>query len=73
LQKQNNDKFPKELAKYSGLGLSMAAIIGLLAYVGTWVDEYLSMSRPIFTIIFSLLGVFAAMYFTLKEFIHKNK
>lgn len=50
----------------------MAAIIGLSAYGGTLLDEYLAMSRPIFTIVLSLIGVFAAMYITLKEFINKD-
>jgi ATP synthase protein I len=71
LPKRNN-KLSSELAKYSGLGLSMAFIIGLSAYVGTLLDDYLAMSRPIFTIVLSLFGVFAAMYTTLKEFIKKD-
>jgi F0F1-type ATP synthase assembly protein I len=72
LPKQNK-KLPNELAKYSGLGISMAVIIGLSAYGGTLLDDYLAMSRPVFTIIFSLIGVFAAMYITLKEFINKKE
>lgn len=72
LQKPNK-KLQQELAKYSGLGLTMAAIIGLMAYIGTLLDEYLVMSQPVFTISLSLLGVFAAMYITLRDFIKKDK
>jgi ATP synthase protein I len=56
-------------AKYTGLGIQMIAIILVSVWGGIKLDELLSFKTPVFTIILSLLGVFAAIYTAVKDFI----
>lgn len=56
-------------AKYSGLGIQMALIIGGGSYGGYKLDEYYNNTTPIFTIILSLASIGLAMYVVLKDFI----
>lgn len=50
----------------------MAAIIGLGTYGGVKLDELLGLKKfPAFTLILSLLSVFAAIYYFIKDFIKK--
>lgn len=59
-------------AKYTGMGFQMIFIILAGAYGGKLLDEKLGFNNPIFLIIGSLFGVFASLYFTLKDFIKKD-
>jgi len=77
-QKQKNQKkVPKNqenkglqnFGKYSGLAFQMIAIIGLTTWGGVKLDKVLGLSTPVFTIILSLLGVFAGIYVAIKGFI----
>jgi ATP synthase protein I len=69
-EKQNNDL--KNYTRYSGMAVQMIAIIGLMTYAGVWLDKRREAEIPVFTIILSLLGVFAALYTVLKDFIGKK-
>jgi len=51
------------------MALQMLVIIGLTTWGGVKLDELLEMKTPVFTIILSLLGVFTALYVSLKDFI----
>lgn len=53
--------------RYSGLGLQMAAIIGLCIWGGWWMDGVLRWKFPVATIFGSLLGLVAAMVLLFKE------
>ena len=69
-QQEPKKKFKKPLnnyAKYSTMGVEMIVTILLFLWVGKWVDEKLVLQTPIFTAIFSLLGVFASMYRVIKS------
>ena len=54
-------------AKYSGIGIQMFAIIGLGAFAGVQLDAYLGNENNLYTIIISLVAVFAAMYFVIRQ------
>lgn len=69
--KQNSSDL-KSYARYSGMAFQMIAIIGIMTYAGVWLDERREAETPVFTIILSLLGVFAALYVVLKDFIGKD-
>jgi F0F1-type ATP synthase assembly protein I len=56
-------------AKYTGLGLQMVIIILITVWGGIKLDELFLMETPVFTIILSLLGVAAAIYTAIKDFI----
>lgn len=59
-------------AKYSGMAFQMFAIIFIAVWGGNKLDKLAENETPVFTIILSLLGVFAAIYTVLKDFIRKN-
>ena len=71
-QKKQENKPLSSYAKYSAIGFQMIAIIGLTTWGGIKNDHLAGLKNPVFTIILSLLGVFAAIYFAIKDFIkHK--
>jgi F0F1-type ATP synthase assembly protein I len=71
-KKNHQNSRLNDYAKYSGLAFQMGAIIGVAAWGGIKLDELAENNKPTFTIILSLLGVFAAIYLTLKDLIKKQ-
>jgi len=74
LQKKKNpknlsNKGIRDFARYSGMAFQMIGIILLTTWGGVKLDEMLKFETPVFTIILSLLGVFAALYTVLRDFI----
>lgn len=62
-----------DYAKYSVMGFQMAAIIGLGVFAGIKLDNWLEFKKfPLFTILLSLVGVFGALYWVLKDFMKKK-
>lgn len=72
-QEKPSQKPLNSYAKYSGLGIQMALIIGGGCYGGYKLDEHSGNKTPIFTIILSLVSIALAMYIVLKDFIKPNK
>jgi F0F1-type ATP synthase assembly protein I len=77
-QKQKNQKKPpknpenkglQDFGKYSGLAFQMIVIIAVMTWCGVKLDKVLGLSTPVFTVILSLLGVFAGIYTAIKDFI----
>lgn len=60
-------------AKYSSLGIQMAAIIGGGSYAGYKLDEYYKNEIAIFTIILSLTSIGFAMYVVIRDIIKSSK
>jgi F0F1-type ATP synthase assembly protein I len=54
-------------ARYSGLAFQMFAIIGLGVYGGVKLDQWAGMGFPLFTVLFSILSVAAAIYTAVKD------
>ena len=73
MKNQSPQKPPDKYAKYSNMAIQMAAIIGLGCWGGYKLDQYYSNKTPVFTIILSLVSIFAALYLTLKDFISPKK
>jgi len=69
MKKQNVEN----ILKYSNLGVQMLVIIFLSVFGGYHLDKYLELSFPVFTLIFSLVGIFAAIYHAVKDFIKPDK
>ena len=65
--RQNNGY--KDYAKYSGMAFQMIGIILVAVWGGVKLDKMTGWHTPVFTIILSLLGVFAAIYTAVKDFI----
>ncbi|MET3113425.1 F0F1-type ATP synthase assembly protein I [Pedobacter sp. CG_S7] len=55
------------MVKYSGMGFQMLATIGLFAFIGHKIDQHQQNKKPIFTAIFSLLGVILSLYQVIKQ------
>ena len=51
----------------------MAVIIAAGAFFGDYLDEKNHSDIPIYTIIFSLLSIFLALYYVLKKIIQHNE
>ena len=61
-----------DYGKYAGMALQMGAIITLGVWGGMKLDEKFPVTRfPVFTITLSLLSVFAAMYFVIRNITRK--
>ncbi len=58
-------------AKYSGLSIQMVIIILVGFFGGLKLDEFLQWKYPIFTVVLSLLAIFAALWFAIKDFLKK--
>lgn len=74
---KNDKKFPsynlfKDYAPYLGLGIQLAATIGIMVFVGIWIDKKFDTS-PYFTLIFSLLGIFTGIYHFIKSVTRLDK
>jgi F0F1-type ATP synthase assembly protein I len=74
--KKKNQKNPEnrglnDFGRYSGMAFQMIAIILITTWGGIQLDKLAKFHTPVFTIILSLLGVFAAIYTALKDFIKK--
>ena len=68
-QKNPENKGLNDFARYSGMAFQMIAIILITTWGGIELDKLVKFNTPVFTIILSLLGVFAAIYTALKDFI----
>lgn len=67
--KKEENKGLNDYAKYSGIAFQMVAIIAITTWGGLKLDKLAGFEKPVFTIILSLLGVFAAIYTAIKDFI----
>jgi len=73
LKKKNpkslGNKGIRDFARYSGIAFQMIGIILITTWGGIKLDKLTGFDKPVFTIILSLLGVFAAIYTAVKDFI----
>ena len=58
-------------ARYSSMGIQMFVIITLGTYAGIKLDAYFGMHKKPFTIVFSLLSIFGAIYYVVRGLIKK--
>jgi ATP synthase protein I len=76
-QESSKKKNPKKLqnkgiqdfARYSGIAFQMIGIILITVWGGVKLDTLTGWHTPVFTIVLSLLGVFAAIYTVIKDFL----
>ena len=67
--KNLQNKGIRDFARYSGLAFQMLGIILVTVWGGVKLDKLIGWKTPVFTIVLSLLGVFAAIYTAVKDFI----
>ncbi|MDP3002365.1 MAG: AtpZ/AtpI family protein [archaeon] len=68
-EKNKENSGIKDYAKYTGIAFQMIGIILVTTWGGIKLDKLMGFEKPVFTIILSLLGVFAAIYTAVKDFI----
>jgi F0F1-type ATP synthase assembly protein I len=68
-RKSSPNKGLNDFGRYSGMAFQMIAIILITTWGGVQLDKLAKFHTPVFTIILSLLGVFAAIYTAVKDFI----
>ncbi len=71
MSKKEKNKPDLNFAKYSGIAFQMGATIFLGIWGGIQLDKLVNASFPYFTLSLSLIGVFAAIYFAIKDVINK--
>jgi F0F1-type ATP synthase assembly protein I len=71
--KETTSKGIKNFARYSGMAFQMIGIILVTTWGGVKLDKLTGWKTPVFTIVLSLLGVFAAIYVSIKDFIKKSQ
>jgi F0F1-type ATP synthase assembly protein I len=67
--KNLQNKGIKDFARYSGMAFQMIGIILITVWGGVKIDTLTGWHTPVFTIVLSLLGIFAAIYTSVKDFI----
>jgi ATP synthase protein I len=68
-RKNFRNKGIRDFGKYSGIAFQMVGIILVTTWGGVKLDKLTGFKTPVFTIVLSLLGVFAAIYTAVKDFI----
>lgn len=53
--------------RYLGLGVQLAAMVGIMAWLGYKTDGWVETEKPWFTLSFSILGVVMAMIYMVRE------
>jgi membrane protein DedA with SNARE-associated domain len=63
----------RKWAVFSGIAIQMGVTIGIGVFAGRKLDESFPNKYSVYTIIFSLLGVFIALYAVIKQLQNMNK
>ena len=76
-QQQQNPKSvrpsDRSFLKYATMGTQMLVIMVTFTFGGYKLDHYLQYKVPVFTVSFSLLGIFVALYLTLKDLLRNER
>lgn len=60
-------KQPNDFLRYTGMATKMAVVIALAVYSGIKLDKSNTVEFPIWTLVLSLVGVAAAIYFVIRD------
>lgn len=71
-KKFSNYNLFKDYAPFLGLGVQLAATIGIMVFIGIWIDKKLNTS-PYLTLIFSFLGIITGIYHFIKSVTRLDK
>ena len=77
MKNENNEdeglsKVYKEIGPYVGLGLQLAITVGVMTFIGIWLDGEFE-TTPVLTVIFAFLGVGLGMYSFIKTVLKSDK
>jgi F0F1-type ATP synthase assembly protein I len=63
----DDDQPMNSYLKYSGMGIQMIVVIGVFAFAGYKLDQYLGHTTQWLTALLSLVGVFVSLYIVFKS------
>ena len=63
---KGTSNFYREVGPYLGLGLQLAVTVTVMVFIGIWLDGHFE-TKPVLTLIFAFLGIFAGMYAFIKS------
>ncbi len=66
-KQKNSSSSLKTYAKYSAIGFQMLFIVLAGVFGGMQLDKLVHWRFPVFTVVLSLLAVFAAIYYVIKD------
>ena len=69
---KGTSKIYKDIGPYIGLAMQLAVTVTLMVFLGVWIDGAVN-TKPVLTIIFSFLGVFAGLYTFIKQVLKSGK
>lgn len=72
-KQMSENKSGNTILKFAGVAVQMGVIIGLSAWGGTELDNYLNYEKPVFAVVFSLFGIAISLYLIIKEALKLNK
>lgn len=64
---QDSNSKPNTLLRFAGIGLQMGIIITAGALFGNYLDENQGNEKPIYAVVFSLIGVFIGLFLVIRE------
>lgn len=67
MEEKENKKETTNFVKYTGLGFQMLATIGVFAFGGYQLDEYLKHEKPVGMAISGLVGVLISLYQVVRQ------
>ena len=70
-KQENKKKPPLNYARFAGMGLQMGVIIAAGVWGGIKLDQLLALKFPVFTLVLTLLSVFLAIYYFIKDVLKK--
>lgn len=70
--KPESENSLKNYARYSSIAVQMLAIILIGVFGGIKLDEWVAWEFPVFTAIFSILSVFLAIYYVIRDLLKKD-
>lgn len=70
---EKDDNGLKKWAIFSGIAIQMGVVIAAGAFLGVYLDKKFPNNYSAFTVIFSLAGVFLAIYWVIKQLQKFNK
>jgi len=56
-----------DYARYSNLAFKLIAVILAAFFIGWQVDKWINIGFPLFTLLFSIGGIFITMYLLIKQ------
>ena len=69
---ESRNKIIRELAPFLNIGIQMVVAVGLGTVVGLWLDNSYG-TKPVWTLLFTFLGVFLGFYIFFKAVSKVNK